>query len=76
MSLIPVVDELVYILRANISEYEYHNISTTISPIKKTELLIDAIYTRNDKKLYCKFCKAVEVTKFEKLSKELWSNLN
>ena len=72
------MDELVVILHNHsfISKDEYYNINSTSNPINKTDMLIGAIVTSNDPKMYAKFCEGVKITKLNKLSEDLLTYLD
>ena len=73
--LAPVVDELLLILRQHISNTEYHEIYSTVNPMIKTNLLLEAICKRahNGLEIYLHLCDAVRATRFLGLSQELMS---
>lgn len=71
IDLAPVADKLLWILCKHISNTEYQKIYSTVNPSFKMNLLLDAIYVRNDTEIYVQFCDAVKIVGCKNLSQEL-----
>ena len=65
-----VVTGILYIIRADITALEYHNIMTMSNPIDQMAKVIDILCIRR-KEVYKKFCHALDKVKFGELSQSL-----
>jgi len=73
--LAPVAAGLILKLCSIISDVEYYKIMGESNPVDKMSILLEAICSRRDDRLYGQLCDAVEEVKFNELANKLRSFL-